>query len=147
MPDLVCMDQCGKPGFTSLSSFKRHLDVCAKRISAYFNDQLIESDMQILRFTSLNMDDDYDNDNKEIMPMQDYDEFIFQSSIQTMNWMCMWITILIRIKMMTVTTKHYMRGQKKIQMTMKSNLTLMSSLENTLDVHQNGSEKSLKKII
>ena len=65
MPDLVCI-WCGKIDCTSEYNLKRHLAVCSKRFSAYFNEQVNESDKQIPRFASLKNDDDYDSDNKEL---------------------------------------------------------------------------------
>jgi len=80
------------------------LAVCAKN-AVNLNDQVIESDMQITRFASLNNDDDYDSDSKELMPMQNDDD-VFQPSIQTINQILLWITVLTRIEMMTVIMIH-----------------------------------------
>jgi len=49
--------------------------------------------MQIPRYASLRNDDDYDSDNKALMPMQDDDDL----SIQTMDQIVVWITFLTRI--------------------------------------------------
>jgi len=54
MPDLVCI-WCGTLDFTSEANLKRHLALCSKRFSAVFNEQVIESDMQIPRFAPLKM--------------------------------------------------------------------------------------------
>ena len=67
MTDLACI-WCGKLDFTSEANLKRHLAVCSKRFSADFNEQVNESDMQIPRFASLKNDDNYDSDNKALMP-------------------------------------------------------------------------------
>ena len=53
--------------------------VFSKRFSADFNEQVIESDMQIPRFASLTNDDDYDSDNKALMPMQDNDDLYIEN--------------------------------------------------------------------
>jgi len=59
---------------------KRHLAVCSKRFSAYDdNEPVNESDKQIPRFASLKNDDDYDNDNKDLMPMQEDDDAYIQN--------------------------------------------------------------------
>jgi len=54
------------------------LAVFSKRFSADFNEQVIESDMQIPRFASLT-NDDYDSDNKALMPMQDNDDLYIEN--------------------------------------------------------------------
>jgi len=50
------------------------LALCSKWFSADFSEQVIEPDMQIPRFASLKNDDDYDSDNKALMPMQEDDD-------------------------------------------------------------------------
>ena len=101
MPDLVYI-WCGKIDCTSEYSLKRHLAVCSKRFSAYFNEQVNESDMQIPRFASLKNDDDFDSDNKVLMPMQEDDDLYIETSIQTMKEIVMWVALLTIIVMMTV---------------------------------------------
>jgi len=41
--------------------------------------------MQTPRFASLENDDDYDSDDKALMPVQDDNDFTFKPSIQTVN--------------------------------------------------------------
>jgi len=55
------------------------LAVCSKRFSAYFNEQVNESGMQSPRFASLKNDDDYDSDNKSLMPMQEDDDLYIET--------------------------------------------------------------------
>jgi len=66
------------------------------------------------------------------MPMQDDDHYIFKPATETMNQIVVWIPLLTRIKMMIVTTKHYIRSQKEIQMMRKrkSNMILINNLKN-----------------
>jgi len=55
------------------------LPVCSKRYSEYFNEQVNESDRQIPRFASLKNDDDFDSDNKALMPMQEDDDLYIEN--------------------------------------------------------------------
>jgi len=58
MPDLVCI-WCGKPGFAS-SKYKQAFGC-------------------LCQFASLKNDDDYDSDNKELMPVPDDDDFYIKT--------------------------------------------------------------------
>jgi len=56
------------------------LAVCSKRFSAYDdNEPVNESDKQIPRFASLKNDNDYDSNNKDLMPMQEDDDAYIQN--------------------------------------------------------------------
>jgi len=59
--------------------WKGLLAVCSKRFSAYHvNEPVIESDKHIPRFASLK-NDDYDSDNKALMPIEEDDDFYIQT--------------------------------------------------------------------